>query len=200
MAASPRRVGLDEGHLAGGARVRGSRTGQGGFRWRGVVAGAMIGRALPGARAARAVTVGESRKNMESVNRPGSLGEDLASQRDFVRSRSPAYGRLLELLEAELNRGLEARLAEAWRGRRFGAFYERPLLLLSALREGEGHPLWRGIAGPESDPSGFDAAAVAAALAPERAHLWSTLAGRHLQTNEPSRAVAWLWPAGLPPA
>ncbi|MFW6201409.1 MAG: DUF2332 family protein, partial [Gemmatimonadota bacterium] len=134
--------------------------------------------------------------------RTASLRDDITAQQDFVRSRAPVYARLLALLEEQLDRGLEARLDEAWAGRQFGAFYERPLLLLAALRddalrEGEAHPLWRAIARRPPDSSSLTPAAVAAAVAPERTHLWQTLASRYVQTNEPSRAVAWLWPAHI---
>jgi hypothetical protein len=135
-------------------------------------------------------------------NPPGTLRQDFADQRAFVRSRAPAYAHLLGLLEAELDQGLEERLASVWQGRRFGAFYERPLLLLAALRDealrdGEPHPLWRAIGQRTPDPDSADAAAVKDALAPQRARFWRILAERHVQTNEPSRAVAWLWPARI---
>jgi len=135
-------------------------------------------------------------------NPPGTLKQDLADQRAFVRTRAPAYAHLLGLLEAELDRGLEGRLRSVWRERRFGAFYERPLLLLAALRddalrEGETHPLWHAIARREPEPDAADAAAVRDALAPGRTRFWRNLAERHVQTNESSRAVAWLWPARI---
>ncbi len=135
-------------------------------------------------------------------NPPGTLRQDLADQRAFVRTRVPVYAHILGLLEAELDRGLEQRLRAIWRERRFGAFYERPLLLLAALRdealrEGEAHPLWRAIAHAEPDAGAADATAVRDALAPDRKRLWRNLAERHVQTNEPSRAVAWLWPARI---
>lgn len=137
---------------------------------------------------------------MES--RPGTLREDLLKQRGFLRERLPVYARLLEALEAELDRGLQERLEATWRGRTFGAFYERPLLLLASLRddallEGEAHPLWRGIVAPEADPAAIDTAAVVESLGSERERVWRTLAERYVQTNEPTRAVAWLWPAAL---
>jgi len=135
-------------------------------------------------------------------NPPGTLRQDLADQRAFVRTRAPVYAQVLGLLEEELDRGLEERLGSVWRERRFGAFYERPLLLLAALRdealrEGEVNPLWRAIARREPDAHAADAAAVRDALAPDRARLWRILAERHVQTNESSRAVAWLWPARI---
>lgn len=135
-------------------------------------------------------------------NPPGTLRQDLADQRAFVRTRAPVYAHLLGLLEEELDRGLRARLESVWLGRRFGAFYERPLLLLAALRdealrEGESHPLWRAVAARDPDAAAADRTALRAALAPGRSRLWRVLAERHVQTNEPSRAVAWLWPARL---
>lgn len=136
------------------------------------------------------------------ANLPGSLRDDMRSHREFLSSRAPAYARLLELLDAELERGLEARVDETWRGRQFGAWYERPLLLCNALRcdalrEGRSHPLWRAIADPEPTVSALSESAVGAAVAPERTFFWRTLSERRLQTNEPSRAVAWLWPARI---
>jgi len=41
------------------------------------------------------------------------------------------------------------------------------------------------------------AAAVAAAVAPERTRFWQALRERAVQTNETTRAVTWLWPAAL---
>ncbi len=134
------------------------------------------------------------------LNRPGTLREDLAAQREFVRSRAPSYARLIELIELEFDHGLEARLDEAWRGREFSAFYERPLLLLAALRddallEGETHPLWQGIAGSPPEPSTLTSSAVRRALRPDSERFWRIVRNRHVQTNETSRAVAWRWPA-----
>ena len=148
-----------------------------------------------------AATLGASRA--ASFPAPlGTLRDDLLAQREFVRGRSLAYARLLELLEKQLDRGLEARLSEVWRERRFDAWYERPLLLANSLREdalrvGSAHPLWHGIAAPEPDPASIDEMKVADALASTRKRLWSNLASRHLQTNEPTRAVAWLWPTRI---
>jgi hypothetical protein len=64
------------------------------------------------------------------------LEPDLEAQRRFVSERAPAYTRLLELLaDALADKSLRDRLRDAWSGRSFGAFYERPLLLLAALRD-----------------------------------------------------------------
>jgi hypothetical protein len=127
------------------------------------------------------------------------LHEDLRSQGEFLADRVPVYGRLLDGLVRSLDHGLAPRLEGAWQSRTFRAWYERPLLLLAALRddalrEGPTHPLHAQLVG--GDPR-VDAAALTAALDPGRAHLWHTLAHRHMQTNEPTRAVAWLWPAHL---
>lgn len=135
-------------------------------------------------------------------NRPVDLRSDLASQLAYVRDRSPAYARLIELVVEQLDSGLEAALSRVWRDRVFGAFYERPLLLLNALREdalreGTGHPLFAGIGALEPAPESLTREKVRAALEPRRTELWATLAERYVQTNEPSRAVAWLWPAAL---
>jgi hypothetical protein len=129
------------------------------------------------------------------ANAPGSLRDDMRTQREFLGSRAPVYAKLLEILEAQLLHGLEARLEDAWRDRPFGAWYERPLLLAGslrndALREGTSHPLWRAIAQPDPDLSALTVPAVADAVAPERTYFWHTLVTRHLQTNDPSRAVA----------
>jgi hypothetical protein len=113
----------------------------------------------------------------------------------------PAYARLLELLaDALVDKRLRDRLAEAWSGRSFGGFYERPLLLLAALRddalaEGPRHPLWEAIGADRSRPDGLAPAILAEALEHDR--VWESLRARHVQTNETSRAVAWLWPAAL---
>lgn len=133
-------------------------------------------------------------------NEPRTLREDLATQREFMGARVPVYARLLEAIEAELDAGLESRLEAAWRGRSIATFYERPLLLLAALREaalfeGEGHPLWRAIAASRPEPEAVTQAAVRGATAPDRDRLWRTLRERFVQTNDISRAVAWLWPA-----
>lgn len=137
------------------------------------------------------------------------LLDDLDAQRRFVRDRAPVYAHLLALLPRVLPR---ERLRKAWEGRTFGAWYERPLLILGALRddaleEGPTHPLFGVIGGgtsadaegPAPDPPEESAVTVEALEAALAAHrpMWEKLAHRHLQTNETSRAVAWLWPAHL---
>lgn len=128
------------------------------------------------------------------------LAEDFARQRseDF-RRRVPAYDRILEQIGLLVAGDFAARFEDAWRGRRFGAWYHRPLLLLAALRfdalaEGPSHPLWRAVAAPRSDPDAVTEDALRAALRPS---FFATIAARTIQTNETSRAVAWLFPARL---
>lgn len=129
------------------------------------------------------------------------LGEELARVRRAVEGRSAPYAQALELLPAVLE-GAEGRfLAAAWEARRFHATYERPLLLLAAIRndalaEGEGHPLWAAL-GPEARADAVSEAALRAALAGGRDRVFDALARRGVQTNETSRAIAWRWPAAL---
>jgi len=125
------------------------------------------------------------------------LLDDLASQRAYVAERAPVYERILAVLPDVLPLD---RLAEVWAERSFGAWYERPLLLLASLRadalaEGPSHPLFAAI-GAEADLAAATPDAVATALTPDRA-VWESLRHRHVQTNETTRAVAWLWPAHL---
>jgi hypothetical protein len=127
--------------------------------------------------------------------------EDLALQRGAVRERSPVQERLYQVLLELLPGDVGARLEAAWRERDFRIFYERPLLVLAALRdealrEGPAHPLHAALAAARPDPSAIDRASLTAALAPERA-VWRSLEARFVQTNETTRALAWLWPAAL---
>ena len=133
---------------------------------------------------------------------------DLAEQRRYLAVRVPAYEQVLARVQEAIGGDPEGdvarRLTKAWARRSFHAVYDRPLLLLASIRfdalaEGPGHPLWRAVAASDPDPAAAPAEAVAAALdrAPARARLWHALTRRHVQTNEVSRAVAWLWPAAL---
>ena len=132
---------------------------------------------------------------------------DAAKWIRMVGSRVPGYVRLLQellalLSEPELGPPIRRRLEAPWSGRRFEATYERPLLLLASLRasalaEGSKHPLWSAIAAEPPSRLAVTRAAVLAALAPERHAAYSRFAQRAVQTNETSRAVAWLWPAHL---
>ena len=130
------------------------------------------------------------------------LEEELARAREQVRGRSPAYERALRLLPDVLA-GPPGRFVEAaWEHRRFFAWYDRPLLLLAALRndalaEGPRHPLWDGLAAAEADPAAVTPGVLADALDGSREGVFDALAHRTVQTNETSRAIAWLWPAAL---
>lgn len=138
---------------------------------------------------------------MERAGVAGLAGE-LARMRGVVRGRSPAYERALELLPTALAGPAARRLEAAWQGRRFRAWYERPLLLLAALRSdalasGPGHPLFDGFAADAPEPAAVTEARLAAALDGARGEVLEALASRSAQTNETARAVAWLWPAAL---
>jgi hypothetical protein len=129
------------------------------------------------------------------------LEQELARERRAMEGRSAPYARALELLPDVLS-GAEGRfLAAAWAERRFFAWYERPLLLLAAIRndvlaDGEAHPLWAAF-GPEADASAVEPDVLREALGGGRDRVWDALGRRSVQTNETSRAIAWLWPAAL---
>jgi hypothetical protein len=125
------------------------------------------------------------------------LAEDLEQQRKYVVARTPVYGRVLELLMSVVPLD---RLEETWQHRIFKAWFDRPLLLLAALRddaleEGASHPLDRAI-GSGADVDAATPDRLRAAFAPDRS-VWRKLRDRFVQTNETSRAVTWLWPAHL---
>ncbi len=130
------------------------------------------------------------------------LFADLERLRPRVAPRSPPYGRALAELPQVL-RGAPGRyLAAAWSHRTFHVWWDRPLLLLAALRhaamlEGEGHPLFAAFAASSPRAEAVTAAALSAALDGKRERTFDALASRGVQTNETSRAVAWLWPAAL---
>ena len=127
------------------------------------------------------------------------FADDLTQQKSYFRDRAPAYRTILDHVSNELGGGLGERLARAWQDRSFLVFYDRPLLLLASLRfdalcEGPTHPLWPSI-GERPSASEPTAAELEAALGSERTRFWDSLARRSVQTNETTRAVAWLWPA-----
>lgn len=128
------------------------------------------------------------------------LDAELARQRERVAGRSPAYERALGILPVVLAGPSGRYLAAAWEHRRFHAWWDRPLLLLAALRydallEGPEHPLWAGFAAAVPRADAVTEEALEAALESGRERLFDALAHRGVQTNETSRAVAWLWPA-----
>ena len=135
--------------------------------------------------------------------------EDADAWRAAVGARVPVYDRLLEAAGAmfadpagPLEEAARARVEAAWRERRYRAGYDRPLLLMAALRAealraGARHPLHAALALPEVSLEAATRPALASALADAPPRLFVELATRHVQTNETSRAVAWLWPAAL---
>ena len=138
---------------------------------------------------------------------PGRWGIDgldgeLARLQAELSDRSAPYARAVALLPEVLS-GREGRfVAAAWAHRRFFAWYDRPLLLLAALRhdalvEGPGHPLFAAFAADAPDAGAVTSEALRAALDGERDRVYDALAQRGVQTNETSRAIAWLWPAAL---
>jgi hypothetical protein len=130
------------------------------------------------------------------------LDEEIAMQREAIRDRAPSYERALALLPSVLDGPAGRFVDAAWEARRFLAWYERPLLLLASLRfdalaSGPDHPLHRALAGDDPDAAAVTAERLAAALDGSRERVFDCLAHRSVQTNETSRAVAWLWPAAL---
>lgn len=134
------------------------------------------------------------------------LIEDIARWRQAMPARAPSYHRVLHELVAILEDGtaeaaeVAERFNEAWAQRTFRIFYDRPLLLIAALRvqalvAGPSHPLWPALAATEPDPQTVTRSALLAALADDA--VFRLLRTNFVQTNETSRAVAWLWPAQL---
>jgi len=146
---------------------------------------------------------------MPGAERSGLDGfpDDLRAHRIILRGRVAGYVRIIDLLLERLEDGglppaIRERFESAWRERRFNAAYDRPALLLAALRadalvEGPAHPLHGALAADEPDAGAVALDAIFAALSPARERLWAALATRRVQTNETARAVAWLWPAAL---
>ena len=130
------------------------------------------------------------------------LASDLETEREFVAARAPAYARLTELLMEEITAAVAERLRAAWTGRVSSAWYERPLLLLTSLRwaaltEGERHPLWSGLQIDHPDVDSITAEAVRASVGSDQRPFWNAVRDRHVQTNDVSRGIAWIWPAAL---
>jgi hypothetical protein len=135
--------------------------------------------------------------------------EDADAWRAAVGARVPVYDRLLAAAGAmmespagTLEEAARARLEAAWRERRFSAAYDRPLLLMAALRAEAlrvevRHPLFAAVAADPVAPETASRAVLAEVLADAPPRLHALLATRRVQTNETSRAVAWLWPAAL---
>jgi hypothetical protein len=135
------------------------------------------------------------------------LEDDLARQLTLISHRPTPYRRLvpqiIQLLDdREDGPAVHACMQRAWRNRQFRAFYERPLLLCAALRwdavgDGPSHPLHAALRDWAPDADAITAEALTSAMAPSRRALWTTLGLRRVQTNDTSRALAWLWPAAI---
>ncbi|HKE17661.1 MAG TPA: DUF2332 family protein [Kofleriaceae bacterium] len=143
----------------------------------------------------------EARNGIDGFGIDG-FAADIATQRRYFAARVPSYERLLGLVADGLDGDIGRRLSKAWARRGFGVFYERPLLLLATLRldalaTGPDHPLWAALAADAPDASAVTGDALDRALARDRPRVWHSLTRRRVQTNEVSRAVAWLWPAAL---
>ena len=131
-----------------------------------------------------------------------TVAGELGAQAAFLAEREPVYAHGLALLRDALAGPFGTLLESPWNARAFHASYERPLLLLAALRndallEGPGHPLHAALCADPPDADAFPAEALAQALAPERTRFYASLRNRAVQTNETTRAVTWLWPAHL---
>jgi hypothetical protein len=135
------------------------------------------------------------------------IRDDLSRQLTLMANRAASYRRLvthvLRLLEdPTFGTTLLGSMQRAWRTRDFSAFYERPLLLFAALRsdalsDGPAHPLHAALRDEAPAVEAVTEAAVRSALDPSRTGLWTMLALRRVQTNDTSRALAWLWPASI---
>jgi len=132
------------------------------------------------------------------------FASDLALMREDAGKSVPTYhlvvSHVLSLLESDPS--LCDRLERVWAGRTFNVHYDRPLLLLAALRAdaistGEAHPLYRAIGTDDPDPGAATRAAVEASLAGDRERVYRALAERWVQTNDTHRSVIWRWPAWL---
>ncbi len=137
------------------------------------------------------------------------FSDDVRAWSAASAGRVPVYHVLLEhaaaLFDAPsgaVEDAARARAEAAWRERKAHSPYQRPLLLMAALRAealrvGDRHPLFSAIAAREVRAETATRAALAEALADASPRVVADLATRAVQTNETSRAVAWLWPAAL---
>jgi hypothetical protein len=137
------------------------------------------------------------------------FSEDVSAWRAASTGRAPVYHQLLEDAAAmfdapsgPVEEAARARVEAAWRERKAPSPYQRPLLLMAALRAealrvGDRHPLFAAIAARDVRAETATRMALAGALADASPRVVADLATRAVQTNETSRAVAWLWPAEL---
>jgi hypothetical protein len=144
---------------------------------------------------------------MSDEERRGAEGflADVARMRAEFGARVPSYAAVLGHVRTMLEEPasvLRQALERAWSGRSFHVVYDRPLLLLAALREsamleGPSHPLFGAIGTDEPHADEATLENVRRALPPDRAPLIATLAHRWVQTNDTLRSVVWRWPAYL---
>ena len=104
-------------------------------------------RAISRATAARSSTASSSARSRANVTPLDDLPRELLAQAAFLRDREPVYERLLALFGDAIRGEFGSRLARLWADRTFNSTYERPLLLLAALRydalcESVSHPLY----------------------------------------------------------
>jgi len=134
------------------------------------------------------------------------LRQDLADQLVLMGDTSPIYRSVIQLLDSLIvsaeGAALAAALQRVWQKRSFEGPYERPLLVLAALRadaraEGATHPLFDALAADAPSAAAVTKDALLASVAPSRIGFWITLRSRRIQTNEVSRGLVWLWPAML---
>ncbi len=130
----------------------------------------------------------------------GFAGEAEKQLRYFETRNIPVYARVLRDVArlAETDPSVRGALERAWGKREFSVEYERPLLLLAAIRHDAladpRHPLARALA-VEPNASDIEDDALRDALAPGRTAIES-LETRFVQTNEVTRAIAWRLPLG----
>lgn len=156
----------------------------------------------------RPVAFGQADATRDAPRRGADgIKDDLARQLTLMANRAAPYRKLVPLLvqlldDTQQGPVLLSSMQRAWRSREFGAFYERPLLLFAALRadalaDGPSHPLHAALRDDAPDPDAMSDAALREALNPSQTGLWTSLGLRRVQTNETSRALAWLWPAAI---
>jgi hypothetical protein len=130
------------------------------------------------------------------------LSRDLQAQAAFLKDREPVYERMLALFADAIHGEFGVRLGRLWADRTFNSPYERPLLLLAAVRydalcEGSTHPLHQAVSNGFGRVDVVTPDALAAAVSPVRTRVDEVVRTRAVQPNETPRAIAGLWPAHL---
>ena len=130
------------------------------------------------------------------------ISRELQAQAAFLKDREPVYERMLALFDDAIRGEFGGRLTRLWAERTFNSPYERPLLLLAALRydalcDGSSHPLYTALSDGSVRVDSVTPDRFTAALSSTRTRVDEVLRKRAVQTNETTRAVVWLWPAYL---